>query len=55
MPHFSFFFVTLDIELVCTNYEGIDAIKRALRKGLEVSTEDLPIKVNKLTCGAFIV
>jgi len=35
----------LDIEVACTNYEGVDAVKRALKKGLELSTENMPIKV----------
>lgn len=34
-----------DIEVACTKYEGVDAVKRALRKGLELSTEAMPIKV----------
>lgn len=36
-----------DIEVACTNYEGVDAVKRALKKGLELSTESMPIKVPK--------
>lgn len=35
----------LDIEVACYHYEGIDAVKAALKKGLEVSTEDMPVKV----------
>ena len=34
-----------DIEVACTNYEGVDAVKRALKSGLELSTEAMPIKV----------
>lgn len=34
-----------DIEVACTNYEGVDAVKRALKKGLELSSEAMPIKV----------
>ena len=33
------------MEVACTNYEGVDAVKRALKKGLELSTESMPIKV----------
>ena len=33
------------MEVACYNYEGIDAVKNALRAGLEMSTEDMPIKV----------
>ena len=37
--------VRSDIEVSCYAYEGIDAVKEALRQGLKHSTEDLPIKV----------
>ena len=37
-----------DIEVHCYDYEGIDAVKNALRAGLNLSTEDMPIKVNSL-------
>ena len=35
-----------DIEVACYGYDGIDAVKGALMKGLELSTEDMPIKVS---------
>lgn len=34
-----------DIEVACYGYEGIDAVKEALRAGLSCSTEAMPIKV----------
>ena len=34
-----------DIEVSCYGYEGIDAVKNALKAGIAKSTEDLPIKV----------
>ena len=34
-----------DIEVACYGYEGIDAVKDALRAGLGCSTEAMPIKV----------
>ncbi len=37
----------VDVEVACFSYEGVDAVKNALRAGLNLSTEDLPIKVNK--------
>ena len=40
-------FTFSDIEVACTAYEGVDAVKRALKKGLELSTESMPIKVSK--------
>jgi len=35
-----------EIEVTCYQYEGVDAIKSALRKGMECSTEAVPIKIN---------
>lgn len=35
-----------DIEVACYGYEGIDAVKNALRAGINCSTEDMPIKIN---------
>lgn len=35
-----------DIEVACYGYEGIDAVKAALRAGLGCSTEVMPIKVS---------
>ena len=34
-----------DVEVACYGYEGIDAVKKALRAGLAVSCEAMPIKV----------
>lgn len=34
-----------DIEVACYGYEGIDAVKDALRAGLNCSTEAMPIRV----------
>ena len=39
------FLSRLDIEVSCYGYEGIDAVKHALKAGLAKSTEDEPIKV----------
>lgn len=38
-------FLPADIEVACYGYEGIDAVKDALRAGLNCSTEAMPIKV----------
>lgn len=38
--------IRADIECACYGYEGIDAVKAALREGLALSTEELPIKIN---------
>lgn len=40
------FLAILDIEVACYGYEGIDAVKEALRAGLSCSTESMPIKVS---------
>ena len=37
---------SVDIEVACYGYEGIDAVKEALRAGLGCSTEVMPIKVS---------
>ena len=37
--------VRSDIEVACYAYEGIDAVKAALKEGLKFSTEELPVKV----------
>lgn len=38
--------IRADIEVACYGYEGIDAVKTALRAGLSLSSEELPIKIN---------
>lgn len=38
--------IRADIECACYGYEGIDAVKAALKAGLNLSTEELPIKIN---------
>ena len=37
--------IRADIEVSCYSYEGIDAVKAALKAGLGCSTEELPLKV----------
>jgi len=38
--------IRADIEVACYGYEGIDAVKNALRAGINCSTEEMPIKIN---------
>ncbi len=33
------------MEVACYGYEGVDAVKAALREGLNASTEEMPVKV----------
>jgi translation initiation factor 2 subunit 1 len=44
-----------DIEVSCYSYEGIDAIKSALKEGLKLSSEDKPIKINLIAPPVYVV
>lgn len=43
------------IEVSCFDYEGIDAVKEALLKGLEVSSEDNEVKINLVAHPLFVL
>jgi len=47
--------IRADIECACYEYEGIDAVKSALRAGLELSTEELPIKINLIAPPLYVM
>lgn len=47
--------IRADIECACYGYEGIDAVKTALKAGLELSTEDLPIKINLIAPPLYVM
>lgn len=47
--------IRADIECACYEYEGIDAVKEALRAGLEISTEELPIKINLIAPPLYVM
>ncbi|KAL0277782.1 UNVERIFIED_CONTAM: hypothetical protein PYX00_004946 [Menopon gallinae] len=47
--------IRADIEVACYGYEGIDAVKTALRAGLSVSTEELPIKINLIAPPLYVM
>ncbi|XP_076440712.1 eukaryotic translation initiation factor 2 subunit 1-like [Babylonia areolata] len=47
--------IRADIDVACTKYEGVDAVKRALRKGLELTTEAMPIKINLIAPPLYVV
>lgn len=44
-----------DIEVSCYSYEGIDAIKNALKDGLTLSTEDKPVRINLIAPPVYVV
>ena len=44
-----------DIEVACYSYEGVDAVKAALKSGLALTTEDMPIKINLIAPPLYVV
>ena len=44
-----------DIEITCYEYEGVEAVKAALRAGIAVSTEELPVKINLIAPPNYVV
>uniref|UniRef100_A0A672SS62 Eukaryotic translation initiation factor 2 subunit 1 n=1 Tax=Sinocyclocheilus grahami TaxID=75366 RepID=A0A672SS62_SINGR len=47
--------IRADIEVACYGYEGIDAVKDALRAGLKCSTECMPIKINLIAPPRYVM
>jgi len=47
--------VRADIEVTCFHYDGIDAIKTALKKGEESSNEEAPIKIKLVAPPLYVV
>ncbi|VEL33537.1 unnamed protein product [Protopolystoma xenopodis] len=47
--------IRADFEVSCFTYEGIDAVKRALRAGLYLSTEEMPIKINLMAPPLYVL
>lgn len=47
--------IRADIEVACYGYEGIDAVKTALKAGLACSTEELPIKINLIAPPLYVM
>jgi len=47
--------IRADMEVACYDYEGIDAVKNALREGLSMSTEDMPIKINLIAPPLYVM
>jgi len=44
-----------DIEVSCYAYEGIEAVKKALRAGIECSTVEMPVKINLIAPPLYVV
>jgi translation initiation factor 2 subunit 1 len=44
-----------DIEVACYGYEGVDAVKSALKEGLSLGTEDMPIKINLIAPPLYVM
>lgn len=47
--------IRADVEVSCYSYEGIDAVKAALRAGLAQSTEQLPLKINLIAPPQYVI
>ncbi len=47
--------IRADIEVACYGYDGIDAVKEALFKGLDLSTEEMPIKINLIAPPQYVI
>lgn len=47
--------IRADIEVACYDYEGIDAVKNSLKAGLNLSTEDMPIKINLIAPPLYVM
>eukprot|EP00123_Amoebidium_parasiticum_P007470 comp18144_c1_seq1/m.18885 comp18144_c1_seq1/g.18885 ORF comp18144_c1_seq1/g.18885 comp18144_c1_seq1/m.18885 type:complete len:323 (-) comp18144_c1_seq1:142-1110(-) len=47
--------VRADVDVSCFAYEGVDAVKTALRTGLAMSKEDMPIKINLVAPPLYVI
>ena len=47
--------IRADIEVACYTYEGIDAVKNALRAGIACSTDVVPIKINLIAPPLYVM
>ncbi|XP_017761756.1 PREDICTED: eukaryotic translation initiation factor 2 subunit 1 [Eufriesea mexicana] len=47
--------IRADVEVACYGYEGIDAVKDALKAGLALSTDELPIKINLIAPPLYVM
>lgn len=47
--------IRADIEVTCFSYDGIDAIKAALKAGESASTEEVPVKIKLVAAPLFVL
>lgn len=47
--------IRADLEVACYGYEGVDAVKDSLRAGLNMSTIEMPIKINLIAPPLYVV
>jgi len=47
--------IRADFECSCFTYEGIDAVKEALRSGIAVGTEEIPVKINLIAPPVYVM
>merc|ERR1712071_300226 len=47
--------IRADIEVACYGYEGIGAVKTALKAGIACSTEEIPIKINLIAPPLYVM
>jgi len=47
--------IRADIEVACYGYEGIGAVKNALKAGIACSTEEIPIKINLIAPPLYVM
>nr|CAG4644956.1 EOG090X09RW [Leptodora kindtii] len=47
--------IRADIEVACYGYEGIGAVKQALKTGIACSTEELPIRINLIAPPVYVM
>jgi len=47
--------IRADVDVTCYEYEGVNAVKAALRAGLALGTEELPIKINLIAPPTYVM
>lgn len=47
--------IRADFECSCFTYEGIDAVKEALRAGIDKGTEEIPIRINLIAPPVYVM